>query len=233
MATAITRTGFPVCLTKWRHVLEPFCDRHPYLLREGNLIGRVPEDLPRYLFKWHWQSRRQRDDYELYAAANAPLLALSRQVQLTITQTLITQSEMAIKHKFENFILTLMRALMMPCMDGSYDGGSLTRGRIEAVQRIIGDANYTVLYLQPFLASSATRARALYLVGLVLGWISESAAKAAAGKDLYIATSAEHITRWLLDGQTGLARWLSPNLQRFETDTASLSILQSACPGWR
>jgi hypothetical protein len=145
----------------------------------------------------------------------------------------MAQSEMATKHKIENFILTLMRALMMPCMNGSYDGGSLTGGRSEAVRRIVGGANYTVLYLQPFLASSATRARALYLVGLVLGWISESAAKAAAGKDFYIATSAEHITRWLLDEQTGLARWLSLNLQRFETDTVSLSVLQSASPGWR
>lgn len=232
MALAIGETGFPICLTQWRHVLEPFCNRHRLLLREGLIIGRGREDLPRRLFKWHWNSERQYDGYEQYMAADARLLALSSRVQFKLNRSLAGQSDLRVKFNIENFVLTLMRALMMPCLNASYGRVLAVSGRTHAIKFCMGQSHYTALYAQPFRASSGTRARALYLTGLLLGWISESEAKRAAGTDFFISTSAADVLRNLRRSHMGLIEWMKIHLQRFETDVLRVSTLRNTCPNW-
>lgn len=219
MEEAVREIGSPVYLKSWRMLLKPFCEKHWSVLRSANFsktnaicfaddIFSEDSDRPEIL---------AREARFLELDASVQLLSLSAVQRLN--DLLSSAHNAQIVEQVERFILTLMRAVLSPEQLHNYSSVLNYNARAAGSFRVYQDT--LSFYNFPFTTTAITRARAFYLIGLLLGWISEKAAVAARpASDFYLATSASYIWSRIK------SKWrILPILELYSTDIVGTSSL--------
>jgi len=211
-----------VCKLEWRYLLQPFCAAHQVLLRDAPVKYSTNEDYGFRLFMWHHNRDRVFDRYDLACEADSELLRLSLDVQQRYMDLRLRAPHSDVAQQMDNFMLTLMRAMLLPCLSASYRNVDMSGcGGPDCFPKH-GLSFYVTFYFEVYRVSCSARARALYLSGLLLGWIEPSDAQAARGRDYYRVTDRAQIWR-TIEINSQLGRWVHNQLELYESSLLSLS----------
>lgn len=211
-----------VCKVEWRYILQPFCTTHGVLLRDAPVKYGTNEDYGLRLFMWHHSRDRKFDRYDLACEADSELLRLSFDVQQRYMDLRLRAPHSDVAQQIDNFMLTLMRAVLLPCFGASYRNVDMSGcGGPDCFPKH-GQSFYVKFYFEVYRVSCSARARALYLSGLLLGWIEPSDAQAARGRDYYMVTDRAQIWR-TIDKNSQFGRWLHKELESYESRLLALS----------
>jgi hypothetical protein len=233
---ALETTGQVAALLEWRFLLQPFCTRHGGLLRDGGCEHALLTNYSSELFGSHFTEGLNTsqsslvDQYKLMCEYDDMSLAMGKKVQDRYLEIRDTASDIWQRTAIDNFILTLTRAVLMPCMHYSYR-------RIHFCQWAGQDSFalpsfYVQFYQEIYGAPSAARARALYLVGLLLGWVTEDEADQVDKQDYYVARKARDI--WIkFEGSSHLSSYLILQLAMNQTEFLSIESLKSLPIRWQ
>ncbi|AUF96314.1 hypothetical protein CXQ80_10975 [Pseudomonas sp. 02C 26] len=136
-----------------------------------------------------------------------------------VEKVLVKAQDEIVRKNGERFIMTLLRMTLMPPCWSYYS--SIIKFRVQSGKEFECKNELSLFYQYPQRVTAMARARSLYLMGILLGWIDEDQAENAKPKnDFYLATSASSIWRRL-----GPLHRVRPMLQLYSTELFGISTL--------
>jgi hypothetical protein len=219
-----------VCKLEWRYLLQPFCSAHRVLLRDASGEYCTNKDFGLRLFISHHNRVRVFDQYDLACEADSELLTLSWEVQRRYMDLRQRAPHSEAAQQLDNFMLTLMRVMLLPCFHASYRNVDMSGWCGPDCFPKHGQSFYVKFYFEIYRVSCSARARALYLSGLLLGWIEPGDAKTARGRDYYMVTDRAQIWN-TIEKNSRLGRWFHQQLELYETSLLGTSDMgvQARC----
>jgi hypothetical protein len=229
MEEGLRATRSFVCKLEWRYLLQPFCSAHRALLRDAPEEYCNNKDFGLRLFVSH-HNRKTFDQYDLACEADSELLTLSWKVQRRYMDLRQRASHREVAQQLDNFMLTLVRVMLLPCFHASYRNVDLSGWGGPDCFPKHGQSFYVKFYFEIYRVSCSARARALYLSGLLLGWIDPGDAKTARGRDYYMVTDRVQIWH-TIEKNLRLGRWFHQQLKLYETSLLGTSHMgvQARC----
>ncbi|MDD1977596.1 MULTISPECIES: hypothetical protein [Pseudomonas] len=213
MVEAMRYTRAPILKCVWRQVLEPFCAVHNTLLWDAPRHVSDALDAPRAIFKWHHSVQARELRYEDYVNDWSCLLQAACRVQKKFVKLRKSQGAGG-AYLIDNTLMCLMRVLLTP---GTVLYGHAGSRRLLDIKSTEGETLYVSCYLQPFRASAACRARALFFIGVLIGWIGRREATASLKNDYWAPSTPDQVWRSVYEFDPKIFSWLCENLRRFET----------------
>ena len=231
MVSSVRTVGAPHSKVAWRYALTPICTTHGTVLYDAPIEFCGLYDITRQIFRWHSTNPvaiRLKDRRSEPAEALASLAARVQTSYMNIRENAVSA---ATQSKIDGYMLTLMRALLMPCAHCFY-----VKRDFPAVlpKNCFSTDNswYVSFYQEVFRTSAGARATSLFLAGILLGWINEEEAGELRSINHYMVCTPRHV--WAaLKKDTGMLMWLKTELSRNNTDYLSLSSLQEVPRQWR
>ncbi|MGY2686124.1 hypothetical protein ACVWVZ_005458 [Pseudomonas tolaasii] len=214
MAEAMGTTKAPILKIRWRRVCEPFCDRHKKLLMDAPLYVGRPLDAPRTIFKWHHSGVANNIRHNEYLDQWSEVLRIAYKIQKKIHK-IRTGNDAKLVKLFDDSIMSLFRALLTPQSFLYQHSGA--RRLLDVFSRE-GESKNVALYLQPYRASSASRARALFYIGLLIGWIRNSEATLALSDDFWAPKTSEDVWEAIYRSDSKVCSTTLMNLRLFKSD---------------
>ena len=223
MEESVTATGFPVYLRSWRYLLKPFCQVHGCVLRSAGNYLHDSVYFAMDVFEYDSSRGHELERETKWLEKDSAVQLLGRMVVERADKLIKGSQDPVEQGNAENFLLTLLRLTLMGEVVGDYT--SVLKFRVQSSDEFENTSG-TALFHQLLLRVTAiTRARAFYLVGLLLGWITdEQAADARPEHDIYLSTSASSLWRRL-----ELSQGVRTVLQLYSTDLLGVSSLK----GWK
>lgn len=222
MEDSVKEVGFPVYLKSWRLLLKPFCDKHACVLRSADNYLHTAIDFSMDIFEFDSGRLRDLEKQAEWLERDAPLHALARMVVSRVDMLLIQTHDAVARDKMERFVLTLLRMALMSEFWADYE--TVLKFKVQSCERFDNIKKSALFHQLPLRVTAITRARSFYLIGLMLGWISEEQAlQARPNCDFYLTTSVT--TLWRRMG--GLYR-IRPILHLYSTEFLNISSLS----GW-
>lgn len=229
MAEGTQIAGHPVCNLEWRHLMQPFCVKHGALLHDAPVAFAMEPDYSMQLFRWYWDSRGAREYHQLMCKAWPRRLKLAFDVQQRFALLRMQEQTSLGRANIDGFMLSLMRAVLMPALHFCY--AKVMFSSWGGANGYIKGAFYSQLYHEVYRASCSARARALYLSGILLGWITEEQAFSTNREDFFTARHCGQI--WgAMDNHANLLTWLRTQLRMFETKDLNISMLADVPVRW-
>lgn len=165
----IKATGLPVIRSCWRHVLMPFCSRHQALLYDVSEKFSLSEDFPAAVFKFHWNRTFAVTRIDEHTRSDISRLRGAMRVQQRLIDLWDSTTDVVQRAANLGFVLTLFRMLLQPTYEWAYSKKEIfNQGGRPVVLEF-----YSAFYKLPLRATAVARARALFLIGVILGWTDE------------------------------------------------------------
>jgi hypothetical protein len=230
LAQSMQATGLLAWKSEWRHLVQPMCSEHAVPLLDAPVSIALTFDYPVRAFSWYWDSSDAKDRYLLICKAWPLRNAFAFDVQRRIDNLRASATDRTEQTQIDGFILSLMRALMMPCLHYAFpkitflDWGGPNSYR--------SDAFYLNFYQEVYRTPSIARVSALYLCGMLLGWITEQEASSTSSEGHFMPVRAKVIWR-LMEKQSNLLSLLGDELRRYESRSLSISMLEDFPRCWR
>jgi len=219
MADAMASTKAPVLKLKWRQFYEPFCERHKKLLMDAPLYVGRSLDAPRTIFKWHHSDVAIYIGHDEYINQWSDMLRLAYRVQRKIHK-IRSNNNMNVVKVFDDCIMSLSRALLTPeSFLYEHSGG----GRLLDVFSTENESVNVALYFQPYRASSASRARALFYIGLLTGWVRSSEAALALSDDFWAPKTSGDVWDSIYRSNSKVYSTTLMNLRLFQGDLLNIA----------
>lgn len=189
MEESIADIGFPVYLKSWRLVLKPFCQKHGCVLLSTDTYLHDSIDFAMDVFEHSCANPHELDRQSNCLVKDSQVQSLSRMVVDRI-ESLLGQVEGTLVHdKVQRFVLTLLRVTLMPKLWSNYS--SVIKFAVQSGNDFESKKELPMFYQLPLRVTDMARARSLYMIGLLLGWIEEEQAQEARQRDdFYLVTSA-------------------------------------------
>ncbi|QFG30141.1 hypothetical protein F6476_13550 [Pseudomonas umsongensis] len=229
MASSIRTVGTPHRKLAWRYVLLPICTVHGTVLNDAPSGYYDLEDAPRQIFRWHTDHLDSRALMWRERAPYEELSALVLRVQNIYAE--IRESACAKNHSMlDGFMLTLVRALLMPCADNFYYRRFRNQDSLKYYS--LDESWFIRFYHHVFKAGASERAIALCLAGVLLGWVNDQ--EASILQSVY--DREQPLTRYIwviLNKNTRMLSWIKSQLMRNETPSLNLLSLSDQPGCWR
>lgn len=217
--------GIPFSKVQWCYLTQPMCELHGVPLQDSTKLFINHDDYAVQALVSYWDEPKFKDgqDYIRSTGSVTHNLALEAQKQL---QKLIRQaSKSGESLKVQMFMLTLMRAMMMPAYHHAYPKVAFDNwggANPYSAPGIHGD-----FYQEIYRSTCLARLYALYFSAIALGWISSQQAFKAIREGYFAPWSANHI--WSrMDKSPGLLRLLASELKGYQSKYLSIADLK--CP---
>lgn len=223
----IKATGLPVIRSCWRHVLMPFCSRHQALLYDVSEKFSLSEDFPAAVFKFHWNRTFAVTRIDEHTRSDISRLRGAMRVQQRLIDLWDSTTDVVQRSANLGFVLTLFRMLLQPTYEWAYSKKEIfNQGGRPVVLEF-----YSAFYKLPLRATAVARARALFLIGVILGWIDEDEAQAPEFWDAFAPKDASII--WAHMPYYGALRyWVRRELDLYKAGTFSRESLRDTPFGW-
>lgn len=223
----IRATGLPVIKSCWRHVLMPFCSKHEALLYD--VSGRISlnEDFPAAVFKFHWSRTFATTRFDEHTRSDISRLKGAMRVQQRVIDLWEGTTDVVQRSANLGFVLTLFRMVLQPTYEWAYS----KKDMFNVGGPPSGLGFYSAFYNLPLRATAFARARALFLVGLILGWIDQDEAQAPEFWDGFAPQRAHTI--WAhLPYHGPLRSWVRRELDLYNAGNFSRQSLRDTPYGW-
>ncbi|WP_439868984.1 hypothetical protein [Pseudomonas syringae] len=223
----IKATGMPITKARWRHVLMPFCLTHLSLLYDAPGKTSLREDFPSAVFKHHWGQCYADTRIDEHIRSDITRLALGMRVQQKLIALWSGTPDESLRCAILGFVLTLFRMVLDPAYRWAYSRTDILTGG----GHYTASGFYAEFYERPLRATAFARARALYIVGLLLGWIDEDETQAPEVWDAFTPRCASDI--WARLPHCGALRlWVKRELSLYENNMFSRESLCDTPYGW-
>lgn len=222
MEESVTATGFPVYLRSWRYLLKPFCQVHGCVLRSAGNYLHDSVDFAMDVFEYDSARGHELERETKWLEKDSAVQLLGRMVVERAYKLIKDCQDQAVQRNAGNFLLTLLRLSLRA--EAIYNYTSVLKFRIQSTSEFDNTNGLALFHQLPWRVTAIARARAFYLIGLLLGWITdEQAADARPDHDFYLSTSGSSLWRRL-----DLSQGVRTVLQLYSTDLLSVSSLK----GW-
>lgn len=208
---------------EWRLLYAPYCSIHNTLLRDAPESVALKYDFGRKVFESHWHADSFRERHNVVSEKDSALLALGARCQSTL---LLRRSMISVddRDRFDKFLISLMRALLMPEFHYSYIAHQISSWRGSECFPKYGRNFYVNYFFEIYRVSTFARARAIYLVGLLMGLVTSQEAGAALDYNYHLIYSPDKIWE-RIDRNSSLKQWFKMDLERYGTSELSESHL--------
>ncbi|MFJ4156314.1 hypothetical protein ACIPZF_16140 [Pseudomonas sp. NPDC089752] len=223
MEESVTATGFPVYLKSWRYLLKPFCQVHGCVLRSAGNYLHDSVDFAMDVFEYDSARGHELERETKWLEKDREVQLLARMVVERADKLIKGSHDQVVQRNAEHFLLTLVRLALTTEIVGDYT--SVLKFRVQSSSEFDNVSGIALFHQLPLRVTAIARARAFYLVGLLLGWITdEQASNARPDHDLYLSTSGSSLWR-----RINLSQGLRTMLQLYSTDFLGVSSLK----GWK
>jgi len=223
MEESVTATGFPVYLRSWRYLLKPFCQVHGCVLRSAGNYLHDSVDFAMDVFEYDSARGHELEREKKWLEKDSAVQLLGRMVVERADKLIKGCQNQAVQRNAENFLLTLMRLTLTSEVVADYT--SLLKFKVQSSSEFDNSNSLALFHQLPLRVTAIARARAFYLVGLLLGWITdEQATDARPDHEFYLSTSGSSF--WQRIGSSERVRTM---LQLYSTELLNVSSLI----GWR
>jgi hypothetical protein len=205
---------------EWRFVLQPFCIIHNCVLLDAGVEFTRFSDYAYELFLYHCDRRGDKLKRSVLFEADHVIHDAALKVQRRYLRLREEAQDLSQRHRIDNFMLTILRAVLMPSLHFAYRPADFNKWA--GSDAFVLPSLYVRFYQEVFRAPALMRAKALYLTGLVLGWIGEDEAVEAA-KDSYFFPRKPLLVWRALDKTPGLLSLMCSDLRLNETAQLSIS----------
>ncbi|MFK0094660.1 hypothetical protein [Pseudomonas sp. NPDC090592] len=221
MEESVTATGFPVYLKSWRYLLKPFCEVHGCVLRSAGNYLHDSVDFAMDVFEYDSARDHELERETKWLEKDREVQLLARMVVERADKLIKGSHDQVVQRNAEHFLLTLLRLALTTEVVGDYT--SVLKFRVQSSSEFDNVSGIALFHQLPLRVTAIARARAFYLVGLLLGWITdEQAADARPDHDLYLSTSGSSLWR-----RINLSQGLRTMLQLYSTDFLGVASLKS------
>ncbi|WP_367576119.1 TniQ family protein [Pseudomonas grandcourensis] len=231
IASSIRTIGAPHMKVAWCFALAPVCTVHGKVLNDRPSYSSSVESSPRQVFLWHTENLfssklkwRERASYDVVSALALRVQNLHESIRASAINT-------KRQCMIDNFILTIVRALLMPSVSCFYSNRFQSETRL-GNNNSFSDSWFRSFFHNVFLASASERAIAMCLTGVLLGWITNEEAELL--QPVY--DREQNITQniWtVFKSDANMLHWLKFELLRNETDLLSLAQLSNKPGSWK
>lgn len=223
----IRATGLPVIKSCWRHVLMPFCSKHEALLYDVSGRMSLNEDFPAAVFKFHWNRTFATTRFDEHTRSDITRLKGAMRVQQRVIDLWEGTTDVVQRSANLGFVLTLFRMVLQPTYEWAYS----KKDMFNVGGPPSGLGFYSAFYKLPLRATAFARARALFLVGLILGWIDDDEAQAPEFWDAFAPDRASMI--WAhMPNHGPLGSWVRRELDLYQSGIFSRKSLRDTPYGW-
>jgi|GEM_PF-5470368 len=208
---------------EWRYMLNPFCSVHDTLLREAPLDLALSYGFGQRAFESHHGRGRHQARHDAMCIKSADIFNLSWIVQVRYEKLRKLAAKRGESKNLDEYVLSIVRSMLMPCMRSSFDDIDLNGVLGPDCFPRDGHSLYIQYFYEIYRVTSAARARALYLMGILLGWIDEKQAIKSQGDNYFIATCPDDIFNHLRKSKA-LTRLLCQKLKNHQNDYMSIDF---------
>lgn len=222
MEESVKDVGFPIYLKSWRLLLKPFCEKHGCVLRSADNYLHTAIDFSMDIFEFDSGRQQELKRQAEWFERDSSVHALAQMVVNHIDTLLSQEHDGVVRDKAERFILTLLRLTLMPECRGDYE--SVLKFKVKSRENFEGTKKLALFHQFPLRVTAIGRARSFYLIGLMLGWITEEQAlQARPSTDFCLTTSVTSLWQRL-----GPLYRIRPILDLYSTELLNTSSLN----GW-
>ncbi|WP_139317814.1 hypothetical protein [Pseudomonas sp. PA1(2017)] len=213
----------PICKSSWSYLTKPQCEIHSVPLIDCHLTVSGTADFSAQTLLWYCSVHSI--EREVYLSNDACKLrsALALNVQRRISSLEVGVDVSKGASSVEMFVFTLMRAMMMPQVHHSYS--KIAFRQWESHKRYDTRGTYINFFQEIYRSTCFMRIHALYLCGIILGWVDEDEAQATNKiEGWYSPFAADFIWGMLKDSK--LLRLMFTELKRYESSALNLNHLR-------
>lgn len=224
-ADSIKWVGLPACKTSWIQLTRPQCEIHCIPLIESPFAVSRVADFPAQTLLWYCGSHNVMKENEIINNSSKLRYALSLRVQQRVDRILKGSEHSQHSSSVEAFVITLMRAVMMPILHHAYPKIAFRQWGYRKRYQV--NNLYLNFFQEIYCSSSLMRTHALYLCGIVLGWVSESEALSTSEEALYSPCQAGTI--WdRINSYPGLMGLMASELKKHECPLLKIQDLRES-----
>lgn len=231
IASSIRTIGVPHMKAAWSFALAPVCTVHGKVLNDRPSDSSSVESSPRQVFLWHTENLlssklkwRERASYDVVSALALRVQNLHENIRASVIHA--KQQCMV-----DNFILTIVRALLMPSVSCFYSNRFQSEARL-GNNNSFSDSWFRGFFHNVFLTSASERAIAMCLAGVLLGWISNEEAEQL--QPVYDREQNIIQNIWtVFKSDANMLHWLKFELLRNETEFLGLAQISNKPGNWK
>lgn len=214
------KIGIPVSKIQWCYLTKPLCEFHGTPLHDSSIFFIDHDDYTIQAFVSYWDDHQFKENCDLIRGAGAMTYSLALKAQQQLDKLTKRASKSGHSFGVQMFVLTLMRAMMIPAFHHGYPkiafahwGGSAPFAGLG----IHGDF-YNEIYRSTCLA----RLYALYFSAIILGWITSKQAFNTL-RENYFSPWNTHMIWSILHDRPGVFRLIFSELKLYETPHLNLT----------
>ena len=216
------KVGIPVCKLQWCYLTKPLCDLHGIPLHDSSILFEDFDDYTVQAFVSYWDKNKFKEGCDKMREVGRLRHGLTFKVQRRLDKLTRLAAKSGESFKVQMFLLTLMRAMMMPALHHGYP-----RFAFEYWGGDEGYASPSVhgnFYQEIYRSTCMARLYALYFSAIMLGWITRDQASKTLHENYYAPFCKDSI--WSLLDESGiLLGLLISELKLYETPHLNLAGL--------
>lgn len=218
------QVGIPVSKVQWCYLTKPMCELHGVPLQDSKIIFINHDDYAVQALVSYWDEPKYKEGQDHIRSAGSVTHSLALKAQKKLQKLIRRASKSGESLKVQMFMLTVMRAMMMPAYHHAYPmvafdnwGGS----QPYAAPGIHGN-----FYQEIYRSTCLARLYALYFSAIALGWISSGQAFKAVREGYFAPWRIDQV--WSrLDKYPGVFRLLASELKSYQSQYLNIADLNS------
>lgn len=216
------KVGIPVSKIQWCYLTKPLCDLHGVPLHDSPILFEDWDDYTVQAFVSYWDIDNFKGRCDRILEMGELRHSLTFKVQRRLNKLTRLAAKSGEGLKLQMFVLTLMRAMMMPVMHHGYPKFAFDYwGGNEAYTRFSVYGNF---YQEIYRSTCMARLYALYFSAIMLDWITRDQASKTLHENYYAPFCKDAI--WSLLYESGvLLGLLISELKKYETQHLNLAGL--------
>jgi hypothetical protein len=216
------KVGIPVSKVQWCYLTKPLCGLHGIPLHDSSILFENFDDYTVQAFVSYWDVNKFKEGCDKMREVGTLRHGLTFKAQRRLDKLTRLAAKSGESFKVQMFVLTLMRAMMMPALQHGYPRfASECWGGAEGYKSPSAHGNF---YQEIYRSTCLARLYALYFSAIILGWITRDQARNTLHENYYAPFCKDAI--WsLLDESRILLGLLISELKLYETQHLNLAGL--------
>ncbi|MCO7572017.1 TniQ family protein [Pseudomonas chlororaphis] len=216
--------GIPISKVQWCYLTKPMCELHGVPLQDSTRLFIDYDDYSVQAFVSYWDEPKFKEAQNHVRETGRLTHGLALKAQKQLQKLIRRASKSGEGLKVQMFVLTLMRAMMMPAYHHAYP--KIAFNNWGGTHAYTGLGVHGDFYQEIYRSTCLARLYALYFSAIALGWISSGQAFKALHEGYYAPWNIDQI--WSrLDNYPGVLRLLASELKSYQSQYLSIADLNS------
>lgn len=214
--------GIPVSKVQWCYLTNPLCELHGTPLHDSSVFFVDHDDYTVQAFVSYWDYPKFKENCDLVRDFGKIRNGLALKAQQRLQKLTKLASRSGQGFNVQMFVLTLMRAMMMPALHHGYP--SIAFHQWGGCEPYAGLGVHGDFYQEIYRSTCLARLHALYFSAIMLGWITSEQARKTLHEN-YFSPWNTHMIWSMLDNSPKVLSLLFSELKLYETSYLNLTLI--------